>query len=146
MVLSLWSENSAKVTLFFAPKDPKMLPTDLIARASCKTAIAISLQSLGWVGISILIFDRYLEWAKILISAVGRFCQKQSDMALRYGRHEALPTHSGESRYVNVVICIEINKPAAQAAGQTLPDATPPVGKIHPFSKNAGTFEPIQRF
>ena len=27
------------------------------------------------------------------------------------------------------------NKPAAQAAGQTLPDATHPVGKIHPFSK-----------
>ena len=32
------------------------------------------------------------------------------------------------------------NKPAAQAAGQTLPDATPPVGKIHPFSKIALTF------
>ena len=38
------------------------------------------------------------------------------------------------------------NEPAAQAAGQTLPDATPPVGKIHPFSKIAVTFEPIQRF
>ena len=38
------------------------------------------------------------------------------------------------------------NKPAAQGEGQTLPDATPPVGKIHPFSKIAVTFEPIQRF
>ena len=38
------------------------------------------------------------------------------------------------------------NKPAVQAAGQTLPDATPPVGKIHPFSKIAVTFERIQRF
>ena len=28
----------------------------------------------------------------------------------------------------------DINKPAAQAAGQTLPDATLPVGKTHPFS------------
>ncbi len=27
--------------------------------------------------------------------------------------------------------------PAAQAAGQTLPDATPPVSKINPFSKIA---------
>ena len=36
------------------------------------------------------------------------------------------------------------NKPAAQAAGQTLPDATPPVGKIHPFSKIAVTYEPKQ--
>ena len=27
------------------------------------------------------------------------------------------------------------NKPAAQAASQTLPDATPPVGKIPPFRK-----------
>ena len=27
------------------------------------------------------------------------------------------------------------NKSAAQAARQTLPDATPPVGKFHPFSK-----------
>ena len=32
------------------------------------------------------------------------------------------------------------NKPAAQ----TLPDATPPVGKIHALSKIAVTFEPIQ--
>ena len=38
------------------------------------------------------------------------------------------------------------NKPAAKAAGQTLPNATPPVGKIHPFIKIAVTFEPIQRF
>ena len=38
------------------------------------------------------------------------------------------------------------NKPAAQTAGQTLPDATPPVGKIHQFSKIAVTFEPIQPF
>ena len=37
------------------------------------------------------------------------------------------------------------NKPATQAAGQTLPDATPPDGKIHPLSKIAGTVEPIQR-
>ena len=38
------------------------------------------------------------------------------------------------------------NKPAEQAAGLTLPDATPPVGKNHPFRKIAVTFEPIQRF
>ena len=38
------------------------------------------------------------------------------------------------------------NKPAAQAAVQTIPGATPPVLKIHPFSKVAVTFEPIQRF
>ena len=35
------------------------------------------------------------------------------------------------------------NKPAAQAAGQILPDATPPGGKIHLFSKIAVTFESI---
>ena len=39
-----------------------------------------------------------------------------------------------------------LNKPAAQAAGQTLPDATPPVGKIHPFSKITLTVKQIQRF
>ena len=33
-------------------------------------------------------------------------------------------------------------KPAEQAAGQTLPDATPPVGKIRPFSKIAVTVTP----
>ena len=38
---------------------------------------------------------------------------------------------------------LSLNKPAA---GQALPDATPPVGKIHPFSKVAVTVEPIQRF
>ena len=37
------------------------------------------------------------------------------------------------------------NKPAAQAAGQTLPDKTP-VGKINPFSKITFTFEQIQPF
>ena len=42
------------------------------------------------------------------------------------------------------MIDAEINKPAAQAAGQTLPDATPPVGKMHPFSQIAVTLEPIQ--
>ena len=29
---------------------------------------------------------------------------------------------------------------------QSLPDEAPPVGKIHPFSKIAVTFEPIRRF
>ena len=38
------------------------------------------------------------------------------------------------------------DKPAAQAAGQTLPNATPPLGKIHPFSKIAITFEPMKQF
>ena len=38
------------------------------------------------------------------------------------------------------------NKPAVQTAWQTLPDATPPVGKIDQFSKIAVTFEPIQQF
>ena len=33
-----------------------------------------------------------------------------------------------------------------QAAGQTLPDATPPVGKMHPFIKIVVTFVPIQLF
>ena len=36
------------------------------------------------------------------------------------------------------------NKPAAKAAGQTLPDATPQVGKIQPFSNIALTFQSIQ--
>ena len=38
---------------------------------------------------------------------------------------------------------VDIKKPAAQAAGQTLPDATRPLGKIKPFSKIGVTFEPI---
>ena len=29
---------------------------------------------------------------------------------------------------------------------QTLPDATPPIGKINPFSKKVVTFEPLMRF
>ena len=29
---------------------------------------------------------------------------------------------------------------------QTLPDATPPIGKIYPFTKMALTFEPVMRF
>ena len=38
------------------------------------------------------------------------------------------------------------NNPAAQAAGQTLPDEALPIGKIHPFSKMAVTFEPLMGF
>ena len=38
------------------------------------------------------------------------------------------------------------NKPAAQAAGQTLFDATPLVGKINSVIKIAVTFQPIERF
>ena len=38
------------------------------------------------------------------------------------------------------------NKPAAQAAGQTLPDATPPQGKTPQFTKIAVTFDPIKGF
>ena len=30
--------------------------------------------------------------------------------------------------------------------GQTLPDATLPIGKIHPFSKLVVTFEPLIQF
>ena len=45
-----------------------------------------------------------------------------------------------------MVLLVYQNKPAAQAAGQTLPDASPPVGKIHPFSKISVTDETIQQF
>ena len=41
---------------------------------------------------------------------------------------------------------IKKNKLAAQAAGQTLPDATPPIGKIYSFTKMAVTFEPVMQF
>ena len=37
------------------------------------------------------------------------------------------------------------NKPAAQAAGQTLPDVTSPLDKIPKFTKIAVTFEPIKQ-
>ena len=39
--------------------------------------------------------------------------------------------------------CMIRKKPAAQAGTQTLSDATPPVDKIHPFSKITVTFEPL---
>ena len=39
-----------------------------------------------------------------------------------------------------------MNKPAAQAAGQTLPAEALPIGKIHPFSKSAVTLEPRMGF
>ena len=68
MGLSLWSENLVKLTLFCAPKAPKMLPTALLARASRETAIAIYLQYLGLIDISISNLGQYLEWAEILIS------------------------------------------------------------------------------
>ena len=38
-----------------------------------------------------------------------------------------------------------LNKHAAQAAG-ALPNATPPIGNIHPFCKVAQIFEPMMQF
>ena len=35
-------------------------------------------------------------------------------------------------------------KPAVQAVGQTLPNATSPLGKIPLFTKSAVTFDPIK--
>ena len=49
-------------------------------------------------------------------------------------------------RYVMIKKHHNKKNPAAQAARQTFPDATPPVGKIHPLSKTAVAFEQIQQF
>ena len=38
------------------------------------------------------------------------------------------------------------NEPAAQAPGQTIPDEATAIGKSHPFSKMAVTFEPLVGF
>ena len=42
-----------------------------------------------------------------------------------------------------IKIKLLLTKPAA---AQTLPDATPPEGKIHPFNKITVSFEPIWQF
>ena len=42
--------------------------------------------------------------------------------------------------------CCLDDKPATQAARRPLTDATPPTGKIHPFSKMAITLEPMMLF
>ena len=38
---------------------------------------------------------------------------------------------------------IKKNQACYAGCAQTLPNATPPIGKVHPFSKMANTFEPI---
>ena len=43
-------------------------------------------------------------------------------------------------------IALPVNKPAVQAVGQTLPDASPPVGKTHPFSEIVVTVDSIKQF
>ena len=54
--------------------------------------------------------------------------------------------HWFQCKICDVGLKIVLNKPAAQAEGQTLPNATPPVGKIPPFTKIAVTFDPIKQF
>ena len=49
-------------------------------------------------------------------------------------------------KHIQRLFYCQPNKPAAQAAGQTLPDSAPTVGKVHPFRKIAVTVEPIQQF
>ena len=66
-------------------------------------------------------------------------CPAKVSLEMSHFKHKILPIFKSTGK-------MGLNKPAAQAAGQTLPNATPPVGKIHPFSKIAVTFEPIQRF
>ena len=62
----------------------------------------------------------------------------------------------GFNSQVPIVYCVQsvvnrnkggfakVNKQAWQA--QTLPDATPPIGKIHPIRKMILTFEPLMGF
>ena len=65
------------------------------------------------------------------------FClQKESSMSLSFLKK--LPF--GNSDIYPYFSRIVENKTAAQAAGQTLPDATPPVGKINPFAQNRCNF------
>ena len=40
----------------------------------------------------------------------------------------------------------ELLQASFAGCAQTLPDTTPPKGKIHPFSKTAVTFEPMMQF
>ena len=73
MGLYHWSENSAKLPIFCAPIPPKMLPTALLARASRKTAIAISLRSDIYIYIYIYIYTHiYIDFNIRLISEVGQ--------------------------------------------------------------------------
>ena len=52
----------------------------------------------------------------------------------------------------DTLLSIDIYKPLKETSllcrlqAQTLPDATPPIGQIHPFIKMAITFEPLKRF
>ena len=50
------------------------------------------------------------------------------------------------ARFFNCTLPLKLlkNKPAAQA--QTNPDATPPIGQIHPTSKMTVNFEPLKGF
>ena len=55
--------------------------------------------------------------------------------------------HNRFTIFKHMILCFNLGtfekKPAAQAAPQALPDATPPIGKIYPFTKMAVTFEPM---
>ena len=47
----------------------------------------------------------------------------------------------------NGVVCaVKKTSLLRRLKAQTLPDATPPMGNIHPFSKMAVTFEPLMGF
>ena len=85
--LSLWSENLAKLTLFCAPIAPKMIPTSLLPRASRKTTIAISVRSLGWVEILILIFGQYLDIYGTTVWYLGYLCYLCYHRYHRYHRY-----------------------------------------------------------
>ena len=43
-------------------------------------------------------------------------------------------------------LCLVKTSPLRRLHAQTLPDATPPLGKIEPFTKITVTFEPMKQF
>ena len=52
----------------------------------------------------------------------------------------------GEGNPLTIITIEEETSLLRRLQAQTLPDATPPIGKIYPFSKMTVTFEPLMGF
>ena len=75
---------------------------------------------------------------QVLVNFVVRFEQNNAN-----GRHN----YRWEARYTGTYIlkCVWTSL-LGRLQAQTLPDEAPPVGEIHPFSKDGVTFKQIQQF
>ena len=89
--------------------------------------------------------------SSVLMTSIFTFMRDEKGVVMTLSARGLASTDSTEVRMMRSQAdrftgVIESPSLLRRLQAQTLPDATPPIGKIYPFSKMAVTFEPVMRF